>query len=147
MSQLGTHSRIRFLIVHLHSVFPNLVIYHEIRDFEHEPRDKNFCSVTSHESPKVCDFGNTLGNSQKNGKIPLFLPKKYQNCSLKTSDQNFFKKNSWFFRDFEVYCSWFSWFLRCFFARDFRDFFALKSGFSRKIIWEHWQEVQVSTFK
>ena len=34
------------------TVFPNLVIYHEIRDFEHEPRDKNFCSVTSHESPK-----------------------------------------------------------------------------------------------
>ena len=76
------------------TVFPNLVIYHEIRDFEHEPRDKNFCSVTSHESPKVRDFGNTLGNSQKNWKIPLFLPKKYQNFSLKTSDQNFFKKNS-----------------------------------------------------
>ena len=28
-------------------------------------------------------------------------------------------------------------FLGVFFARDFRDFFALKSGFSRKIIWEH----------
>ena len=34
-----------------------LVIYHEIRDFELDPRDKNFCSVTSHEPLKVRDFG------------------------------------------------------------------------------------------
>ena len=35
-----------------------LVIYHEIRDiFELDPRDKNFCSVTSHEPLKIRDFG------------------------------------------------------------------------------------------
>ena len=34
-----------------------LVIYHKIRDFELDPRDKNFCSVTSHETLKVRDFG------------------------------------------------------------------------------------------
>ena len=39
------------------TVLAFLVIYHEIRDFEHEPRDKNFCSVTSHEPLKVRDFG------------------------------------------------------------------------------------------
>ena len=39
------------------SVLAFLVIYHEIRDFELDPRDKNFCSVTSHEPLKVRDFG------------------------------------------------------------------------------------------
>ena len=39
------------------SVLAYLVIYHEIHDFELDPRDKNFCSVTSHEPLKVRDFG------------------------------------------------------------------------------------------
>ena len=34
------------------SVFPNLVIYHELRDFGVSLRDRNFPSVRSHESPK-----------------------------------------------------------------------------------------------
>ena len=38
-------------------VFPNLVIYHELRDFGHGPRDKILLLVTSHESPQVRDFG------------------------------------------------------------------------------------------
>ena len=39
------------------AVLAFLVIYHEIRDFELDPRDKNFCSVTSHEPLKIRDFG------------------------------------------------------------------------------------------
>ena len=34
------------------TVFPNLVIYHELRDFGVSLRDRNFPSVRSHESPK-----------------------------------------------------------------------------------------------
>ena len=53
---------------------------------------QNFALVTSHESV-------IFGNSQKNGKNPLFFPKIPKFFTL-------FQKNSWFFRDFEVYCSW-----------------------------------------
>ena len=45
------------LLEALLTVLAFLVIYHEIRDFELDPRDKNFCSVTSHEPLKVRDFG------------------------------------------------------------------------------------------
>ena len=96
--------------------------------------------MTSHESLKVRDFGKFL---QKIRKFPIFAQKviisvkKYQKFSLKPSDQNFFDKSPWFFRDFEVFCSWFSWFWMCFLARDFRDFLDQKSWFPRKIIWEH----------
>ena len=85
-----------------------------------------FCS---RDKSRVRDFGK--------------FPEKWENPTI-------FQKNPWFFRDFEVYCSWLLWFFGCFFARDFRDFFALKSGFSRKIIWEHWSiyvKRQASCFK
>ena len=34
------------------AVFPNLVIYHELRDFGYDPRDKILLLVISHEPPK-----------------------------------------------------------------------------------------------
>ena len=37
-------------------MFPNLVIYHEFRDFGVSLRDRNFPSVRSPESLKVRDF-------------------------------------------------------------------------------------------
>ena len=39
------------------AVFPNLVTYHDLRDFGHSPGDKKFLLVTNHESLKVRDFG------------------------------------------------------------------------------------------
>ena len=39
-------------IISLFAVFPNLVIYHEFRDFGHSLRDKISGPVTSHEPPK-----------------------------------------------------------------------------------------------
>ena len=35
------------------AVFPNLVIYHELRDFGHSLREKILLLVTSHEGPKT----------------------------------------------------------------------------------------------
>ena len=40
-------------IISLFAVFPNLVIYHEFRDFGHSPRDKFLLLVRSHERAKT----------------------------------------------------------------------------------------------
>ena len=114
------------------AVFPNLVIYHKLRDFGHGPRDKILLLVRSHESPKVRDFGKF---PRKMGKSHYFCPKNTKSfhskifqekiCEFPVILRSIPRDNHDFFG--------------CFFARDFRDFFALKSGFSRKIIWEHWE--------
>ena len=82
------------------SVFPNLVIYHELRDFGHGPRDYFLLLVTSHESPKVRDFGKF---PRKMGKSHYFAQKLPKNFGI-------LKK----IRDFPA--------ILWFFARDFRDF-------------------------
>ena len=55
-----------------YSVFPNLVTYHDLRDFGHSPGDKKFLLVTNHESLKVRDFGKF---PKKLGKSPIFAQK------------------------------------------------------------------------
>ena len=63
------------------SVLAYLVIYHEIHDFELDPRDKNFCSVTSHEPLKVRDFGKfpkKLGKSSNFAQKVIIFVTKYQ---------------------------------------------------------------------
>ena len=83
-----------------------LVIYHEIRDFELDPRDKNFCSVTSHEPLKVRDFGKF---PKKLGKSSNFAQKVIKKPKI-NSDQNFFRDFSAILRSF---------------ARDFCDFWGV----------------------
>ena len=56
-------------IFHNQTVFPNLVIYHKLRDFGVSLRDRNFPSVRSHESPKSPRF---WAISQILSKYPLF---------------------------------------------------------------------------
>ena len=87
-----------------------LVIYHEIRDFELDPRDKNFCSVTSHEPLKIRDFGKfpkKLGKSSNFAQKVVISVTKNQKIN---SDQNFFRDFSTILRSF---------------ARDFRDFWGV----------------------
>ena len=75
------------------AVFPNLVIYHELRDFGVSLRDRNFPSVRSHESLKVRDFRefqkigykNTCFSSKTKNRLIFF--------HSKSSDQNFFRKS------------------------------------------------------
>ena len=54
------------------AVFPNLVIYHELRDFGVSLRDRNFPSMRSHESPKQ-RIGRTELKSSVQFKSSLFL--------------------------------------------------------------------------
>ena len=78
------------------SVFPNLVIYHEFRDFGHGLRDKILLSwqVTS---PWFLEIPRKMGKTR-------YFPQKYQKFS------HFFKK----IRDFSA--------ILRFIARDYRDF-------------------------
>ena len=105
-------------------VFPNLVIYHEFRDFGHGPRDKILLLVTSHESPKVRDFGKF---PRKMGKSHYFAQKipKFYTWESEVSTWDFrtklFRKKSVIFPRFcgfllvifvifwVFFCSWFSW--------------------------------------
>ena len=72
----------------IQSVLAFLVIYHEIRDFELDPRDKNFCSVTSHEPLKVRDFGKfpkKLGKSSNFAqKVIISVTKNQKKIQTKT---------------------------------------------------------------
>ena len=54
------------------AVFPNLVIYHELRDFGVSLRDRNFPSMRSHKSPKQ-RIGRTELKSSVQFKSSLFL--------------------------------------------------------------------------
>ena len=94
-------------VVNKSPVLAFLVINHEIRDFELDPRDKNFCSVTSHEPLKVRDFGKFPKKLEKSSnfaqKVIISVTKKPKI----NSDQNFFHDFSAILRSF---------------TRDFRDF-------------------------
>ena len=83
------------------------MIYHELRDFGHGPRDKILLLVTSHESPKVRDFGKF---PRKMGKSHYFCPKNTKIFHSKVQTKTFSKK----IRDFSA--------ILRFIARDYSDF-------------------------
>ena len=118
------------------SVFPNLVIYHELRDFGVSLRDRNFPSVRSHESPKspwFWDISLILGYFPKNwGKFPMFdqkvifFVKKYSKFYSKIQTKTFSKK----YTDFSRRDTFSLSFLQDFFSKHenfFQFFYFLKN--------------------